>query len=76
MAQTDTLIPLIDDMLRCRQEAIEVVNSTFGTSISVEKTSAWENKQKELETEQEYKEAKVESTKPDGESEEQEEKDE
>lgn len=76
MAQTDTLIPLIDDMLRCRKEAIEFVNSTFGTSISVEKNSAWENKQKELDTEQEYKEAQVESTKPDGESEEQEEKDE
>ena len=76
MAQTDTLIPLIDDMLRCRKEAIEVVNSTFGTSISVDKNSAWENKQKELETEQDYKEAQVESTKPDGESKEQEEKDE
>ena len=76
MAQTDTLIPLIDDMLRCRKEAIEVVNSTFGTSISVEKNSAWENKQKELETEQEYKEAQVESTKPEGDAKEQEEKDE
>ena len=75
-SQTDTLIPLIDDMLRCRKEAIEVVNSTFGTSISVEKNSAWENKQKELETEQEYKEAQVESTKPEGDSKEQEEKDE
>lgn len=75
-SQTDTLLPLIDDMLRCRKEAIEVVNSTFGTSISVEKNSAWENKQKELETEQEYKEAQVESTKSDGESKEQEEKDE
>ncbi|MBQ1294120.1 MAG: hypothetical protein IIY21_08785 [Clostridiales bacterium] len=76
MAQTDTLIPLIDDMLRCRKEAIEVVNSTFGTSISVDKNSAWENKQKELETEQDYKEAQVESTKPDGGAKEQEEKDE
>lgn len=76
MAQTDTLIPLIDDMLRCRKEAIEVVNATFGTSISVDKNSAWENKQKELETEQEYKEAQVESTKPDGDAKEQEEKDE
>lgn len=76
MAQTDTLIPLIDDMLRCRKEAIDVVNSTFGTSISVDKNSAWENKQKELETEQEYKEAQVESTKPGGESNEQEDKDE
>lgn len=76
MAQTDTLIPLIDDMLRCRKEAIEVVNSTFGTSISVEKNSAWENKQNELDTEQEYKEAQVESTKSEGGSKEQEEKDE
>lgn len=76
MAQTDTLIPLIDDMLRCRKEAIEVVNSTFGTSISVEKNSAWENKQNELDTEQEYKEAQIESTKPDGDRKEQEEKDE
>ena len=76
MAQTDTLIPLIDDMLRCRKEAIEVVNATFGTSISVEKNSAWENKQKELETEQEYKEAQVESTKLEGDTKEQEEKDE
>lgn len=75
-SQTDTLIPLIDDMLRCRKEAIEVVNSTFGASISVEKNSAWENKQKELETEQEYKEAQVESTKLEGGSKEQEEKDE
>ena len=75
-SQTDTLIPLIDDMLRCRKEAIEIVNSTFGTSISVEKNSAWENKQKELETEQEYKEAQVESTKPEGGNKEQEEKDE
>ena len=63
-------------MLRCRKEAIEIVNSTFGTSISVEKNSAWENKQNELETEQEYKEAQVESTKPDGAAKEQEEKDE
>lgn len=76
MAQTDTLIPLIDDMLRCRQEAIEVVNSAFGTSISVEKNSAWENKQNELDTEQEYKEAQVESTKQEGGAKEQEEKDE
>ena len=76
MAQTDTLIPLVDDMLHCRQEAIEVVNYTFGTSISVDKNSAWKNKQKELETEQEYKEAQVESTKPEGGSKEQEEKDE
>lgn len=63
-SQTDTLLPLIDDMLRCRKEAIEVVNKTFGTNISVEKNSAWLNKQEAVDTEQEIKEAEVQSTKP------------
>lgn len=59
---TDVLLPLIDDMLRCRKEAISLVNSTFGTSITVEKNSAWANKQDELDTEQEQKEAEVDKT--------------
>ena len=58
-ASTDVLLPLIDDMLRCREEAISVINSTYGTNITVKKNSAWENKQKELDTEQEQKEADV-----------------
>lgn len=62
-SSTDVLLPLIDDMLRCRKEAISLVNSTFGTSISVKKNSAWENKQDELDTEQEQKEADVDKTK-------------
>lgn len=61
-SSTDVLLPLTDDMLRCREDAISVVNSTFGTSISVKKNSAWENKQKELDTEQEQKEADVDAT--------------
>ena len=60
---TDVLLPLIDDMLRCRKEAIETINSTFGTEISVKKNSAWENKQNELDTEQDQKEADVDKTK-------------
>ncbi len=62
-ASSDALLPLIDNMLKCREDAIEVVNSTYGTSISVKKNSAWENKQKELDTEQEQKEADIEATK-------------
>lgn len=58
-ASTDVLLPLIDDMLRCREDAISVINSTYGTSISVQKNSAWLNKQEELDTEQELKEAEV-----------------
>jgi hypothetical protein len=61
-SSTDVLLPLIDDMLRCRKEAISLVNSTFGTSITVEKNSAWANKQDELDTEQEQKEADVDKT--------------
>lgn len=58
-ANTDVLLPLIDDMLRCRQDAISAINSTFGTSISVRKNSSWENKQKERDTAQDKAEAEV-----------------
>lgn len=58
-ATTDILLPLIDDMLKCRKEALDVINSTYGTSISVKKNSAWENKQKEVDTEQDIKEAEA-----------------
>ena len=61
-ASTDVLLPLIDDMLRCRKDAIDVINSTYGTSITIEKNSAWDNKQKELDTEQAQKEADVAAT--------------
>lgn len=61
-ASTDVLLPLIDNMLSCRDEAISVINSTYGVNISVKKNSAWDNKQKELDTEQEQKEADVEAT--------------
>ena len=43
----DTLIPLIDNMLRCRQDGIEEVNKLYGTNISVELDSVW-NVTKEL----------------------------
>lgn len=62
-ASTDVLLPLIDDMLRCRKEAIEKVNSEYGTNITVDKNSAWENKQEELDTAQEQADADVEATK-------------
>ena len=67
-SQTDTLLPLIDDMLRCRQDAIDVINKAFGTNITVDKNSAWLNKQEALDTEQEIKESQVESTKAEEES--------
>lgn len=38
----DALLPLVDDMLRCRQTALEDVNSKYGTNITVKLFSAWE----------------------------------
>lgn len=52
----ETLKPLIDDMLLCRQEGLEKVNSMFGTDISVELDSAWEESEvREEEQDEEQK---------------------
>ena len=49
----DMLLPLIDDMLKNRQDALDKVNNMFGTDISVELNSAWEDNQIELDKAQE-----------------------
>lgn len=59
---TDVLLPLVDDMLRCREDALSVVNKTYGTSISVKKNSSWENKQEELDSAQNQVDADVKAT--------------
>jgi hypothetical protein len=43
----DMLHPLIDTMLRERQEALEKVNAMFGTNISVDFNSAWKINEEE-----------------------------
>ena len=45
----DALHPFIDTMLECRKEAAEQINKMFGTSITVEFNSAWEENEKENE---------------------------
>ena len=37
----DSLLPLCDEMLRCRQEDFDKVNEMFGTDIKVEFDSSW-----------------------------------
>lgn len=37
----DALLPLIDNMLRCRKQAVEKVNKMYGTNIEVELSSSW-----------------------------------
>lgn len=58
-ASTDILLPLIDDMLVCRKEAMDWVNKVYGTNITVDKNSAWENKQEEVNTAQKVEESKI-----------------
>lgn len=50
-ANTDVLLPLLDDMFYNRQQACERINAMFGTNISVEKNSSWSNKSRESEAE-------------------------
>lgn len=48
----DALLPLVDDMLNCRRLAAEKVNAMFGTSISVDFASSWQDNQQEIDAEQ------------------------
>ena len=62
---TDTLTPFIDIMLKCRQDFCENVNALYGTDISVELDSAWEDNKLEEEaivegTDEELSENEVE----------------
>lgn len=47
----DSLLPLCDEMLRCRQEDVARVNEMYGTDISVDFDSAWAQNIEELECE-------------------------
>lgn len=49
----DALLPLVDTMLTYRQRGADEVNQMFGTNISVEFASSWEDNVEELEAEQE-----------------------
>lgn len=63
----DILIPTVDTMLTCRQEALEKVNAMFGTNITVELDSVWSQNDKQNELALEKEEAEIESIKSDGE---------
>lgn len=45
----DALLPLVDNMLYCRETYIKKVNEMFGTNIKVRLNSSWEYKEVELE---------------------------
>lgn len=47
----DSLLPLCDEMLRCRKEDIDKVNEMFGTEINVDFDSAWKQNLEEMNAE-------------------------
>ena len=59
----DTLKPLIDEMLAMRQEACAKINAMYGTDISVELDSVWEERKEENDLQKEKLEAEVEAEK-------------
>lgn len=47
----DSLLPLCEEMLRCRQEDFQLVNDLYGTNIKVDFDSAWKQNLEEIERE-------------------------
>ena len=47
----DTLLPLVDDMLYQREQALKKINEMFGTNIKVKLSSAWQKLREEVKQE-------------------------
>lgn len=57
----DILYPAVDVMLQCRKKAVEKINKMFGTNITVELNSVWEQNKIQEDLALQFKEAQVES---------------
>lgn len=49
----DSVLPILDIMLRCREDSLKEVNAMFGTNISVRPSSSWEQLERESEVTEE-----------------------
>ena len=56
----DALLPLIDDMLKSRQTAIDKINKKFGTDIKVKLSSSWKKIREEITQREELHDAEIE----------------
>lgn len=63
----DILYPTIDNMLECRELALDKVNRMYGTNITVKLNSVWMQNRKHEDLVLEAEEAEIEATKKDGE---------
>ena len=57
----DILHPTIDVMLQCRKKAVEKINKMFGTNITVELNSVWEQNKIEEDLILQYQKAEVDN---------------
>ena len=57
----DILYPAVDVMLQCRKKAVEKINKMFGTNITVELNSVWEQNKIQEDLALQFKEAQVEN---------------
>ena len=57
----DILHPTIDVMLQCRKKAVEKINKMFGTNITVELNSVWEQNRIKEDIALQYREAEVDN---------------
>ena len=57
----DILHPTIDVMLQCRKKAVEKINKMFGTNITVELNSVWEQNKIKEDIALQYREAEVDN---------------
>lgn len=57
----DILHPTIDVMLECRKKALEKINKMFGTNITVELNSVWEQNRIKEDIALQYREAEVDN---------------
>lgn len=62
-ADSDTLLPLIDMMLECREEAVEEINSKYGTKISVQLSKRWRDIRRSLDAMLKEQEAQADEPK-------------
>lgn len=47
----DALLPLVDTMRKCRENAVSLLNSMYDLSVSVHLSSSWEDNEQEIEIE-------------------------
>lgn len=65
----DSLLPLVDNMLKCRQDGIEKVNEMFGTNITVDFNSVWKTNRQETDLQLKAMEVQIDGVRSNGQDE-------